>query len=207
MTDQYEEEQLATLKKWWQENRFFVIAGILIGVLAVGGWYGWKNHTENQAIAASELYQTAVDAVDAKDYTKASASIESLQTDYADSPYAAEANLVLARAAVEETDYKKAIAALNWVIFNRPDSLYENKARYQLGAIQYNNKAYEDALKTLDVTKVGTFIGQVLELRGDVYMAQGEQEKAKAAYQKALDAKDTDVNTAVVRMKLNDIAG
>lgn len=207
MTDQYEEEQLDTLKKWWKENRFFVIAGLVIGIAVVVGWYSWKSHKESQALAASVKFEQAATALEDGDIVAAQKAALTIQTEHDSSPYAADVNFLIAQTAVEKGNYKAATDALSWVVQHRAGTLLEGKARYHLGAVQYNEKAYEDALATLDVAKVGTFIGQTLELRGDIYVAMGKIEEAKAAYNKALVNEEATNNMDLVKTKLNDLSG
>ena len=52
-----EEEQVEAIKKWWNENGKSIIAGIIIGVIAIFGWRSYENHTAMQAKAASILYE------------------------------------------------------------------------------------------------------------------------------------------------------
>ena len=58
-----EEEQIEALKRWWDENGKQVILAI---VLTVGGYFGWEaysDHAEEQAAAASLVYQQILDNI------------------------------------------------------------------------------------------------------------------------------------------------
>ena len=56
-----------------------------------------------------------------------------------------------------------------------------------------DQKKYDEALKTLDAATAKEFAVLVDDRRGDVLLAQGKKEEAKAAYQKAWSAMDPKV--------------
>ena len=60
-----EEQQVEALKEWWSENGRAVIAGVVLGVGVIGGWSLWQKRAESQAIAASDGYSLAMEAVEA----------------------------------------------------------------------------------------------------------------------------------------------
>jgi len=73
-----EQEQIDALKRWWDENRTYVVAGVVIGVVAVAGWRGWEWHRTRQAEQASALYDQVVKAVTAGDAAGAGAAMKDL---------------------------------------------------------------------------------------------------------------------------------
>ena len=79
MAEHHDEmEQVEALKRWWQENRWFVIAGVVIGVGTVGGWRGWEWWMARQAETASALYAELATAVSARDATSYDAKVATL---------------------------------------------------------------------------------------------------------------------------------
>ena len=67
-----------------------------------------------------------------------------------------------------------------------------------------DEKKYDEALKQLDAVDGPDFAPLAADRRGDILMAQGKADEAKAAYQKAWSAMDTKVDyRRVVEAKLN----
>jgi predicted negative regulator of RcsB-dependent stress response len=63
-----------------------------------------------------------------------------------------------------------------------------------------DEKAYDDALKTLDARHGAAFDAPFLAARGDVLVAQGKKDEARAAYKAAVDktdAKDTGLRGSI----------
>ena len=81
-------------------------------------------------------------------------------------------------------------------------------ARYRLAEVQFDDKQYDDALRTLDAKHDDAFAGLYADLRGDVLAAAGRRDEARAAYQAAnakLDAKSP--YHAYVQVKLDALGG
>ena len=59
-----EQERLAELKGWWEDNRWYVMGALAAGVLAFAGFRGWQYWTAMQAEDAAamvrDLMQNAV---------------------------------------------------------------------------------------------------------------------------------------------------
>ena len=60
-----EEEQLEAIKRWWRENGVGVILGVVVGLGALAGWKGWTWYQNEQAMAASAIYDEVTTALDA----------------------------------------------------------------------------------------------------------------------------------------------
>ena len=59
-------------------------------------------------------------------------------------------------------------------------------ARLRLAAILFDDKQYDDALRTLDAKHDEAFAGIYADLRGDILAAAGRADEARTAYQTAL---------------------
>ena len=208
MAEHHEEmEQVEALKRWWQENRWFVIAGVVIGVGAVGGWRGWEWWTARQAETASALYAELATAVTARDAPSYDAKLATLVADYARTPYAANAALLVAKAAVDAGDLAKAQVQLGWVAANARDAELKLLASVRLARVQLAAGDHAAALATLDaVGAAGAFEGQAQEVRGDVLRVLGRIEEARKAYQAALDASGERLaDKNLIELKLADL--
>lgn len=208
MAEHHEEmERVEALKRWWQENRWFVIAGVVIGVGAVGGWRGWEWWSAKQAESASALYAELATAVTAHDAAGYDAKLATLVADYARTPYAANAALLVAKAAIEAGDLAKAQGQLAWAMANARDDQIKQLARVRLARVQLAAGDAAAALATLDARgDAGAFEAQAQEARGDVLRVLGRIEEARLAYQAALDVSGDDLaDKDLIALKLADL--
>jgi predicted negative regulator of RcsB-dependent stress response len=208
MADHHDEmEQLEALKRWWLENRAFVIAGVVIGVVAVGGWRGYEWYRAKQAEEGSVLFTKVQDAVAASDATGYDDAMAKLVAGYASTPYAANAALLVAKAAVDSGDLAKAEAQLAWVIAQAKDAEIKALAQVRLARVQLAQGQAEPALATLvAIGADGAFAAAASEARGDALRALGRNEEARAAYRAALAAsEDNRGDKALIELKLADL--
>lgn len=198
-----EQEQIEAMKRWWLENRAFVITGVVIGVVAVAGWRGWEWHQTRQAEAASALYDLVAEGIAAKDGAKASESMTALKDGYARTPYAANAALLMAKHLVEDGDLAAAKAMLEWAGSAAVDREVATLARIRLARLQVADGAAEAALATLAAVPAGAFDGLREDARGDALSALGRAEDARKAWQAALAASEGNLaDRAMIELKL-----
>ena len=208
MAEHHDEmEQVEALKRWWQENRWFVVAGVVLGVGAVGGWRGWEWWTARQAEAASALYAELATAVTAQDAAGYDAKLATLVADYARTPYAANGALLVAKAAVDVGNLAKARDQLGWVVANARDDELKLLARVRLARVQLALGDHDAALATLDALgAAGAFEAQAQEVRGDVLRVLGRTDDARKAYQAALAATGERLaDKDLIELKLADL--
>lgn len=185
--DLEEQEQLAALKAWWQENSSLVITTLSVVLIALAAWQGWNYYQRNQAVQASGLYDVAQRAARAGDLKRVKESAGAVIEGYPRTTYAAMAALVSAKAHFQGGDLKTAHAQLAWVAENAQDEGLRDIARLRLANVMIDEKAYDDALKVLAATHGAAFDALFLAARADVLVAQDKKEDARGAYKAALD--------------------
>jgi predicted negative regulator of RcsB-dependent stress response len=94
--------------------------------------------------------------------------------------------LMAARANYEAGDAKSAHAQMEWAIKHTSDDSVKSIAQLQLAGLQFEEKKYDDALKTLAEKHDPAFDGLLSDLKGDILVAQGKPAEAKKAYAEAL---------------------
>lgn len=203
-----DQEQIEAMKSWWEKNGNWVIAGVLIFIASYSGFLWYQNNSQQQSIAASMTYDrlllnlTSADA----DEGERQALSGMLKSDYADMGYGVMAALIEAKVAVDAGDLDSALAELNWAESNADDSLMP-VILYRKAMVQYGLDQLEAALATLDSIDGTGHTVLSSELKGDIYLEQGNLEQARAAYQAAIDAsEDESINNPYLQIKLNDIA-
>ena len=188
--DLEEQEQLATLKAWWNENGSLVTTTLSLVLIVLAAWQGWNYYQRNQAAQASGLYDSVQKAAGAGDLKQVRESAGAILEQYPRTAYAAMAALVSAKAHFQGGDLKTAHAQLAWVAENAKDEGMQDIARVRLANVMLDEKAYDDALKTLDAKHGATFDALFLATKGDVLVSQGKKEEAGAAYKSALEKAD-----------------
>lgn len=191
--DLEEQEQLAQLKHFW--NRYGnLITWVLIIVLgAFAAWNGWQWWQREQAAKAGAMYDEVERAAQAKDAAKALHAFSDLKERYGGTAYAEQAGLLAAKVAYEQGKVDEARASLAWVADNASEVEYRTIARLRLAALLLDAKQYDAALAQLDQAKAKGFEALVADRRGDVLLAQGKKDEARAAYQRAWDEMDPSI--------------
>lgn len=199
-----EKEQLEALRKWWQDNGAFLIAGLVLGIALLAGWRWMESWKQERAERASDTYQALVEAVEEdSDVTAAAALATTLRDEYSATPYAALGELMLARAQVEAGDLDGAAGSLRWVLDNGDDPQLDRVARERLARVEIARGDAQAALELLDVD-AGAFAPIYHELRGDALASLERTQEAHAAYRQALDAVADGVgDRRVLEMKLD----
>ncbi|MCB5184152.1 tetratricopeptide repeat protein [Methylobacillus gramineus] len=183
--DLEEQEQLDAFKTWWKRNGNVVVALAGIAVVGFGGYEGWQYYQHQQSAAASAQYQTMA-RTDIKDVKTIKALSSELMDKYSSTPYAGRAAVAVAKVNYQEKDLASAKAQLDWAAKNAKEDAVRAVALLQLAAIQFEEKAYDEALKTLGEKHDEGFDGLFADLKGDVLVAQGKPDDAKTAYKDAL---------------------
>jgi predicted negative regulator of RcsB-dependent stress response len=183
--DLEEQEQLDALKAWWKEHGNHVLTVVTAAFVAYAGFQGWKYYQHQQGLQASAAYE-ALTQLDTKDVKKIRSVSGQLMEKYSGTPYAARAALMAARANYEAGDVKSAHAQVEWAMTHAQDDAVKSIAQLQLAGLQFEEKKYDDALKTLADKHDPAFDGLLSDLKGDILVAQGKPAEAKIAYAEAL---------------------
>jgi len=199
-----EEEQVEALKKWWKENGTAVIAGAVLGVAALGGWRFWEHHQETQAAEASDLFASVQESLVSADTTALQAQTDTMQKKYKSTPYAALATLHLAKSQAEQGELAAAIEGLRWVVDNSKQDTVQNIARIRLARALLADSKLDEASAVINHSIPQAYASLVDEIRGDIFVAKGETEQAKQAYDQALESASAS-GVEYLRMKRNNL--
>ncbi len=200
-----EEQELDALKKWWKKYGKIVIAGIIIGGGLIVGWRFYQEYKLNHAEKASALYEVVLQAAgSAGDINTQQTQVNELMAQYADTPYAALSALVLSGQQAKSGDNVKAAQQLEWVIKNSSAVEVSTIARLRLARIMLATEQFDLALNLVNSEYPESFTALFEELKGDLYVARGETELARIAYDKAIQASEARVSD-FLKIKRNDL--
>jgi predicted negative regulator of RcsB-dependent stress response len=206
--DHEEQEQIASLKAWWDKYGNLVTWLVTAFLLAYAAWTGWNYWQRSQAAKAAVLYEELVRAVESNDAAKRTRASADLKDKFSGTAYAQMGALVAARAAFDAADLKAAKGELLWVSENGKNEEFKAIARIRLAGVLLDEKAYEEGLKVLSVDFPDQFAALVADRKGDLYFGLNKLEDARAAYQTALDKTEVK-NPArqLIQLKLDAVGG
>ena len=182
-----EEQQLEALKKWWKENASMVILGVALALAAISGWRFYVEYNQRHAEAASLIYEVVLaDASSGQNLAEQQTRVNDLMAEYADTPYASLAALALAKQQLFSGELLKARQQLEWVVNHSSQVELQNIARLRLIRVLFASNEFDQALAIANIEYPESFTAMYEELKGDLYLAQGKKEQARAAYDKAM---------------------
>ncbi len=207
MNDLSEKEQLDELRVWWQENRAWIIGGVVIGLVAIIGYRMYSTQQITAALEASAHYEALTEEVADNDLDGSVAIASKLFADYGDTVYARQARLAMARLYMESGRDADAAGVLRPLADAGGDDPLSLVARLRLARVLLYQDKPQEALALLDLPSDTAFAARFNELVGDAHYALGNMEQAAAAYEAVLmdvNGQQT-VNVELVQMKLNDL--
>ncbi len=199
-----DEEELEKLKNWWNDNKVFVVTGLIAGGAILFGYNWYKDMVQERAATASAVFEELKEAVTGNNRDVAIAKASELQDKFSATPYDAQAALGLAKVYVESGDYDAAIATLKEAISIGNTEL-GHVARLRLARVQLAAGKIDDAKTTLSVRSEGEFSPLYQEMRGDVFAAAGDSEAAVEQYKLALDHPVPLGDVSFIQMKLQNL--
>ncbi len=212
-----EEEQVAAIRNWWQQNGIAVLVAIVLAALTYAGWHWYKQNKAEEALAASSLYQGMMEsfqqmAQGGQAAADAEARIvkagDELINKHGDSIYAQFAALMLAGHAVERDDYAGAEKYLRTALNHDGDKSLTALTTNRLARVLSAQGKHDEALALLQGEVPAKFVSAREDVRGDILLVQGKRVAARAAWQKALDSTpEDDTARSLITMKLDYVAG
>lgn len=131
--------ELIPLIEWWEKEGKSTVIWLLAAALAVGGWYGYKNHRASKRAAASEAAATAYTADQLED------ALSRFSGDAAEGVI----RLRLAKTYFDDGRYEESLAAYEQLAKNPPDGFADVCAVGRAQCLEAL-KRYDEATKAFD---------------------------------------------------------
>lgn len=214
-----EEETLDAIKRWWNDSGKFIAMGIVAVAVVYFGWQFWVSSRNNVTAEASALYDQLTGiavaepgtAIPEADRARALELVSQIKSDYSGSIYSLYAALFGARLAVENNDLATARQELEWLLANTRSGFFGSTdptlvalAQLRLGRVLLAEGQAAQALTVISGAEPGALAADFDELRGDIYLSQGQRDQALAAYEAARSAGS---GSPVLQLKLNELQG
>ncbi|MFU8783500.1 YfgM family protein [Aliidiomarina sp.] len=201
-----EDQQVEQIKKFIKEYAPWVVAGLVIGL---GSLFGWRYYQDNQLAAAQDrttAYQEIIDSLQFAEDDVAFGQAQQLAAELGNTEQAALAHLQLAQVAVNNADLTTAQEHLsNALNATRVDEL-RALINVRLARVAIATGDFSNAESHLNAVTSAAFTGLVSEVQGDLYVAQGNYEAARDAYEVAASRQGENASP-YLQMKIDNLAG
>ena len=202
-----DDEQWDAIRRWTAENGLWLVGGVALGAALLFGYRYYDNHRNAQALDAATQFEAMTAAFDTNDRAAAKRAGEALVKAYPATPYADQAELLLARLSIDDGQDVNAVEALQRVVGGSKDPELRNVARLRLARVQIDQGKPDDAIATLAAGEPGKFAAGYHDVRGDAFFAKKDPAGAAREYQAALDASEPQAaDRALIELKLADLA-
>jgi predicted negative regulator of RcsB-dependent stress response len=201
-----DDEQLEHVKRVVAENWVWVAGGVVLGAALIFGYRYYESYVNDRALRAAAQFEELSSALARDDQGKVRQVADGLIKQYPTSPYADQAQLVLARLSVDIGKPADAIAPLTQVMANSKDAELRHIARLRLARVLTALGKPDDAIKTLAEDAWGAFASQAHEVRGDAFYAKHDVQGAVKEYQAALGAGDAGSDSSLLQLKIADLS-
>ncbi|GAA3698830.1 tetratricopeptide repeat protein [Oceanisphaera sediminis] len=199
-----EEQQLETLKQWWQEYGKSIILGAVIGLGGLFGWRYYQSHQIETRAAGADAFAQISEQLASKGpaaFDDAAAFVEQNRGN----SYGELAALLLAAEAVKANKLDLAQQQLELALAGTEDAALSDTIRLRLARVLLAQNQLAEAQSTLDAITADAFAAQRSEVQGDILMAEGKADDARDAYRAARDAGGLNDNPGL-QLKLDNLA-
>ena len=181
-----EKEQIEQIRSWWSEYGGYVIFGVAAGALLLFGINYYKSSKHTAQLEASALYEALTNYVVDGNLEEAESIAGQLGTDYANTTYAAQSKLAIARLYMDKNRDQDAADVLSELLDIGAGEELEGVARLRLARIWLYQDKPQQVVDMLEGQNNPAFAASYGEALGDAYYALGRIADAEAAYQQVL---------------------
>ena len=183
--DLEQQEQLDELKHFWKQYGNAITWFLIVVMGAYAGWNGYQYWQKQQSTKAAALFDEVERAAASGDTAKLERSWNDMKDRFPGTTYAAQSALLAGKTFQQTDKPDAALAALKWAAESASDDANTQLARLRLANLQIQQKAFDDAAKTLTKPFTPAFSGLALDIQGDLFMAQSKSQEAVKAYTEA----------------------
>jgi len=181
-----DEQQSEHFKNFYNSHKVKIFSAVVVFLVAFFAYQYIESVNQSNDEDASQLFQDVlVSRVDNIDEIKL--KVVELQNDFNNSPYAARASIYYSKLLVETGDYKAAAKELIWASGENIEPSIQSMANYLLGNLYLVEKKLDEALEVANKIITDGYIGLANDLKGDIYLAKGDNENAIKSYELALN--------------------
>ena len=188
--------ELLPLIEWWEKDGKSTVIWLLVAAIAVGGWYGWKNHKAAVKAAASNALVNA--------YT--TEEIEDAVAKFAGSATGGALKLRLAKSYFDAGRYEEALAQYEALAGNAPEGFADIPAVGKAQCLEALGK-FDEAAKAFDAFAEASpknYLALTAQLGAARSYAQAGDKKKALARIDALKSANTDDELSKARIEATE---
>lgn len=202
-----EQHQLEAIKEWWKNYGKLTIVVFFLTLAASFAWKYWQQREVSVTEQASIIYDQMTASFANQDRDAFAAQANKLISEFDKTPYANMAAFSVAHQAVKDGNFDKALSELQTIIAQSGDPQVRQIARIRSARVLLAQNKLKDALQVLGKLDSETYLPVVHEVRGDVFVAQGETQKAREAYKAAIAGTSAEeINRPLLEMKFEQLS-
>ncbi len=182
-----EHEQSERVRKWIKEYGVSIVLGL---VLAFGGIFGfrqWQDHQVQQRFLAAEYFDVIQRELDAGELDLAEQQFAALRDAVPRSSYVALSGMLLAAGYVEDGRLEPAARLYREILDGRGLDSLRPVVTLRLARVLEAQGDLDAAMALVAGEAPAGFTAAWAEVRGDLALARGEHERARLAFQEAID--------------------
>ena len=190
--------ELLPLVEWWEKDGKSTVIWLLVAAIAVGGWYGWKNHKAAVKAAASDALVNA--------YT--TEEIEDAAAKFAGSATEGALKLRLAKSYFDAGRYEEALAQYEALVGNAPDGFADIPVVGKAQCLEALGK-FDEAAKAFDAFAEASpknYLTLTAQLGAARSFAQAGDKKKALARIEALKSANADDELSKARIEATETA-
>jgi predicted negative regulator of RcsB-dependent stress response len=180
--DLEEQEQLDELKHFWKQYGNAITWFLIVVMGSYVAWNGYQYWERQQSSKASALFDEVERTAASGDAAKLERAWNDMKERFPGTTFAAQSALLAAKVFQQAEKADAAKSALVWASEHASDEASAQLARLRLANLLTQQKAYDEALKTLSKPFQPAFAGLAADIQGDIAVSQNKPQDAIQAY-------------------------
>ena len=181
-------EQFEKIKEFVQRNKKLIIGLVIALLIILIGNDFYQSKQEQNTGEASQLFQKLLISK-TTDIENLKSIADDLKDNYAKTPYAARAQIIFVKTILKNDTVDQDVKdRLQWVSQSAVEPSIKSLSVYYLGLISLSEDDLEGAKNFSELIKTKGFLGFKFDLQGDIAKKEGDIDKAKELYGKAINS-------------------
>jgi predicted negative regulator of RcsB-dependent stress response len=181
-------EQFEKIKEFVQRNKKLIIGIVVALLIILIGNDFYQSKQEQNTGEASQLFQKLLISK-TTDIENLKSIADDLKDNYAKTPYAARAQIIFVKTILKNDAVDQDVKdRLQWVSQNAVEPSIKSLSVYYLGLISLSEDDLEGAKNFSELIKTKGFVGFKFDLQGDIAKKEGDIDKAKELYGRAISS-------------------
>jgi len=199
-----EEQQVEAIKGWWKKNGNTLVISAVVGLAGLWGWRYYNESVTTAHESTSQAFSEMQTKFAAETGEKDLQVISDFVAENNDNTYGLLASLLLAKEAVEQHKYDLAKTQLQQAQKQNSYKPLNPVINLRLARVESELGDNDAALATLALITEKPFLARAEQLKGNVYLQMGDQDKARSAFQDAINNSQGRVDP-VLQLQADDL--